>query len=237
MVAIAANDLSASRDFYASLFGWQFVEVSPEVRTAVTSSGPAVTLRAGNPAGFQGVTPFVAVADVNAALAQVAAAGGATERAPWPVPMAGTLARFTDPAGTVYGLMSGAGTGAPPLIPAPFGDAPRPPANTVCSLEMHAGDLDVAGRFFGEVFGWGTQAMMPQFLTFHPGAGIGGVFQSHTPASRGVAYIHVADVDATLAAIDAAGGQRMGEAMRMPGLACFGYFSDPSGTMMGLMGV
>lgn len=236
MVAIAANDLSASRDFYSALFGWSFMPISAEVMTAAPVGGPAMTLRSGTPDGFQGAVPFIAVPNVERALAKVAAAGGATERAPWAALGGVTMARFTDPAGTVYGLVSGAAVSMT-AIPAPFGDAPRPPANTVCSLEMHAGDLDVAGRFFGDVFGWGTQAMMPQFLTFHPGAGIGGVFQSHTPASRGVAYIYVGDVDATLAAIDAAGGQRMGEAMRMPGLACFGYFSDPSGTMMGLMGV
>ncbi len=235
-IAVAASDLAAARAFYSSVFGWKFFDVSPEITTTALSSGPAVTLRSGMPQGFQGVVPFLGVPNVDDALARIAAAGGATEHAPWQVPMAGTLARFTDPAGTIYGLV-GAMASAPPVIPAPFGDAPRPPANTVCSLEMHAGDLDVAGKFFGDLFGWGTQAMMPQYLTFHPGAGIGGVFQSHTPVSRGVAYIYVDDVDATIGAIEKAGGKRMGDPMRMPGLACFGYFSDPSGTMMGLMGV
>lgn len=236
MVAIAASDLAASRDFYSSLFGWRFMPISPEIMTATPVSGPAVTLRGGNPGGVQGAVPYVLTSTVEDGLRRVGEAGGATERAPWPAPGGVTLARFTDPAGTVYGLLSGAAV-SPTVIPAPFGDAPRPPANTVCSLEMHAGDLDVAGRFFGDVFGWGTQAMMPQYLTFHPGAGIGGVFQSHTPVSRGVAYIYVDDVEGTVAAIEQGGGKRMGDPMRMPGLACFGYFSDPSGTMMGLMGV
>jgi hypothetical protein len=235
-IAVAANDLAASRAFYSTVFGWKFFDVSPEIATTALASGPAVTLRAGTPPGFQGVVPFLAVPNVEQALSRIAAAGGATEHEPWQVPMAGTLARFTDPAGTIYGLMGAMPAPLPP-IPAPFGDAPRPPANTVCSLEMHAGDLDVAGRFFGDVFGWGTQAMMPQFLTFHPGAGIGGVFQSHTAAARGVAYIYVDDVEGSVAAIERAGGTRMGDPMRMPGLACFGYFRDPSGTMMGLMGV
>jgi len=77
---------------------------------------------------------------------------------------------------------------------------------------------------------------MPHFMAFDAGASIGGVFQSHTPAMPAVAYIYVADVGATLSEIDAAGGKRMGEPMRMPGMGCFGYFTDPSGTSMGLIG-
>ncbi|MCC6929281.1 MAG: VOC family protein [Gemmatimonadaceae bacterium] len=235
MITIAANDFAASTAFYHAVFGWQLMTITADIAATALASGPAVTLRAKTPDGFQGVVPFIAVADVPAALQQVVAAGGAVERAPWAMPMAGTLARFTDPAGTVYGLAS-APSPAPPHIPAPFGDARRPPNGTVCTLEMHAGDLDVAARFFGAQFGWGTLPTMPQYLMFDAGAGIGGVFQSHTPATRGLAYLYAADVTATLAAIEAAGGKRMGEPMAIPGMATFGYFTDPSGTAMGLIG-
>jgi predicted enzyme related to lactoylglutathione lyase len=240
MVAIAATELAASAAFYRSVFGWPLVTVSPELASAALPSGPVVTLRGNTPSGFQGVVPFIAVPSVEAALKQVTSAGAAVERAPWQAPMMGTLARFTDPFGTVYGLAS-VPAGAPPApyaqhVPAPFGDAPRPPSATVCSLELHAGDLEAAARFVAVHWGWGTMPSMPPYLMFDAGAGIGGVFQSHSPASRGVAYVFAPDVRATLDAIDAAGGQRMGDAMAMPGMATFGYFSDPSGTMLGLIG-
>ncbi|MCE2902474.1 MAG: hypothetical protein ACK6DP_18675 [Gemmatimonas sp.] len=77
---------------------------------------------------------------------------------------------------------------------------------------------------------------MPQSLMFDPGAGIGGVFQSHTPATRGLAYVYADDVAATLTAIEAHGGQRLSEPMAVPGMATFGYFTDPSGTAMRLLG-
>ena len=77
---------------------------------------------------------------------------------------------------------------------------------------------------------------MPPYVAFDPGAGIGGVFQSHTPALPAVAYIYVDDAVATLTAIDAAGGSRLGDAMSMPGMGTFGYFKDPSGSSMGLIG-
>jgi predicted enzyme related to lactoylglutathione lyase len=41
---------------------------------------------------------------------------------------------------------------------------------------------------------------------------------------------------AALTEIEAAGGRQMGEPMGLPGMATFGYFADPSGTHMGLMG-
>ena len=236
MIVLSANDLAASSAFYSTVFGWQLHKLSPELATAALTSGPVVTLRANNPEGFQGMVPFIGTRNVAATMDAVVHAGGGVERAPWSVPMMGTLARVTDPAGTIYGLADALPPGAIPRIPIPFGDAPKPPDGTVCSLEMHAGDLDVAARFFGEHFGWGTQAMMPQFLTFDPGAGVGGVFQSHTPALRGVAYLYSTNVSATLAAIDAAGGKRLGDPMAMPGMATFGYFTDPSGTTMGLIG-
>lgn len=237
MVAIAATDLAAAVAFYRAVFGWPLATVSPELASAAPSSGPMVTIRGGTPAGFQGVVPFIGVPDVATALSAVTTDGATVERAPWQAPMIGTLARFTDPFGTVYGLATlPDGLPAPAHVPAPFGDAPRPPAATVCSLEMHAGDLDGAARFAGSHWGWGTLPTMPQYLMFDAGAGIGGVLQSHTPASRGVAYIYTNDVRATLDASDAAGGKRMGDAMAMPGMATFGYFSDPSGTMLGLMG-
>lgn len=102
---------------------------------------------------------------------------------------------------------------------------------------MYGGaDLEATGRFFAEVFGWATKATMPQYMLFDPGISLGGVFQGHTPTLRAVAYIHVEDVAAKLVEIEAAGGKRMGEPMSMPGVATFGYFSDPSGTAVGLLG-
>ena len=63
-----------------------------------------------------------------------------------------------------------------------------------------------------------------------------GIFQSHTSALPALAYIYATDVEAKLSEVDAAGGKRMGEPMRLPGADCFGYFKDPSDTSMGLIG-
>ena len=235
LIAISANQLVPSTAFYKKLFGWQAQPVSKEVTAVMAKGGPAIVLRADSPEGFPGVVPFIAVPDVEKALKQVVAAGASVERAPWSVPMAGTLARFKDPSGTIYGL-----TGTPPFpvppIPMPFGSNPKPPAGIVASLEMYATDGEGSPGFFTREFGWGTRETMPQFVGFDPGAGICGVFQSHTPALPAVAYVYVANVDASLTDIVAAGGIKTGGPMAVPGLGTFGYFTDPSGTHMGLIG-
>ena len=101
---------------------------------------------------------------------------------------------------------------------------------------MCAADGAASARLLGDRFGWGTLPTMPQYLGFDAGAGVGGVLQSHTLTSPAVPCIYSNDVAATLVIIAAAGGTPMGEPMRVPGIACFGYLSDPSGAMIGLMG-
>ncbi|HEX7878471.1 MAG TPA: VOC family protein [Candidatus Eisenbacteria bacterium] len=236
LVVISANRLDESTGFYSSLFGWKMQPLSGELTAIITPDGPAAALRTRVPAGFPGIVPYLRVSDVEAAMARVVAAGATVERAPWNVAPVGTLARFKDASGTIYGVTNGMAGRPTPAIPVPFGDNPKPLPGSICSLEMYAADGAAAAAFFGEQFGWGSAAMMPQYMSFNPGAGISGVFQSHTPALPAVAYIYVSDVHATIAAIEAAGGKRVGDPMAMPGMATFGYFTDASGTSMGLIG-
>jgi predicted enzyme related to lactoylglutathione lyase len=236
LVVISANNLAASSAFYSKLFGWQMQPMSPELTAFGAAAGPSGALRCNIPAGFPGMVPYITVPDVDAALKKVVAAGGAVEKASWSVPMLGKLARFKDPSGTIYGFTDAATPGGAPRIPMPLGPGPKPPAGAICSVEMYAADGKAAARFFGEQFGWGTVQTMEQYMAFDAGAGIGGVFQSHTPSLPAVPYIYSTDVAATLAQIEAAGGKRLGDPMRMPGVGCFGYFQDPSQTSMGLIG-
>ena len=236
MVSIAPKDLAAPPAFYAGVFGWPMQALSAELIAAAPPAGPSVVLRTNLPEGFQAVVPFLDCADVATTLARVVAAGGSVERAPWPGPMGAQLARFTDPSGTIYGLASGLLAAKPPRIEMPFGTNPKPPAGAVCSLAMYAADGEAVTRFVGGLFGWGAAPTMPHFVGFDAGAGIGGVFQAHTPVGKSMAYSYSADVAASIAAIEAAGGKRMGDPMAIPGMGTFGYFTDVSGTAMGLIG-
>ncbi len=236
LVVVTASNLAVSSTFYAKLFGWQVEPMSAELAGVVAPGGPPAALRSNVSAGFPGMVPYIGVPNVDAMLARVVAAGGTIERAPWMLLGLGKLARFKDPTGTIYGLADTQMPGGQPWVAMPIGSNPRPPAGAICHIEMYAADGAAAARFFGELFGWGTLATMPQYMAFDAGAGVGGIFQSHTPASPALAYIYTTDVEAKLAEIEAAGGKRMGAPMRMPGVGCFGYFIDPSSTSMGLIG-
>jgi predicted enzyme related to lactoylglutathione lyase len=235
LVVISANDLSASSAFYTRVFGWPMMPMSAELTAASVTAGPMVALRAKVPDGFPGVVPYIGVRDVDESLQRVVSAGGAVERAPWKIPMMGTMARFADASGTIYGLTTAMSPAGSPHVPMPFGTNPKPPANSICSLEMYA-KPESSPPAFCALLGWGTVPTMPAFVAFDAGAGVGGVFQSHTPALPAVAYIYVHDVAATLLEIEAAGGKRQGDAISMPGMGTFGYFSDPSSTTMALIG-
>ena len=236
LIVLSANRLEASGAFYRDVFGWQLQPMSAELTGAVAPGGPMIALRANLPEGFPAAIPYLAVPQVEAALAAVVADGATEERAPWTIPGVGRMARFKDASGTIYGLTTATSPDAVKPVPMPFGDNPKPPANTICSLEMYAADGHAAGRFMQGRFGWGAQETMPQYVAFDPGAGIGGVFQSHTPAAPAMVYIYSNDVAATVVSLEAAGGKRMCEPMSMPGMGTFGYFTDPSGTPMGLIG-
>jgi predicted enzyme related to lactoylglutathione lyase len=235
LVVISANDLARSGAFYAGLFGWRLQPQSTELTAVTPPAGPMIALRAGVPEGSPGLVPYLGVPDVGAMLARVVDAGGEIEKAPWKLPMVGTLARFKDPSGTLYGLTNATPHDGAPHVPMPFGANPKPPAGALCSLEMHAA-ADRGDGFFAGLFGWSTLVTMPHYTAFDPGAGIGGVFQDHTPALPALGYVYTVDVAGTLAAITAAGGKPLGDPMALPGLATFGYFTDPSGTHMGLIG-
>ncbi|MCC6650078.1 MAG: hypothetical protein IT348_02895 [Candidatus Eisenbacteria bacterium] len=236
LVVIAANRLDASIAFYSKVFGWTLHRASAELAGGMPASGPAFALRSGVPEGAAAAVPYILVPDVKSAMKRLTEAGATEERAPWSIPLVGTLARFTDPGGTVWGVTTAMSPAGHAHVPMPFGDNPKPPAGSICSLEMHAPDGDAAGNWFGEQFGWGAAMTMPEYVAFDPGAGIGGVFQSHTPQARVMVYLYATDVKGKISEIEAAGGSRVGDPMSLPGMATFGYFKDPSGTVMGLIG-
>ncbi|MFO0890305.1 MAG: VOC family protein [Isosphaeraceae bacterium] len=236
LVVISTRDLARAGSFYGEVFGWQVQPMTPELAGLVAPGGPAAALRANVPDGFPGMVPYLSVPDVAAMLERVVSAGGAVERPPWNVPGVGTLARFRDPGGTIYGLMDGMAPENPSRMPMPLGSNPKPPEGSICHLEMYAADGAATARFFAELFGWGTLPTMPQYVGFDPGACAGGVFQSHSSSTPAMAYIYAADVAERLTRIEAHGGQRLGNPIRLPGTGTFGYFKDATGSSMGLIG-
>jgi predicted enzyme related to lactoylglutathione lyase len=104
--------------------------------------------------------------------------------------------------------------------------------------EMLAPDLAAAQTFYGELFGWTTQAVPMGEMTYHliynDTDMIGGMM-SLDPSLKApphwMGYISVADVDKAAAAAVAAGGKQLVAAMDIPNQGRFAALADPQGAV------
>jgi len=108
---LPARDAHASGAFYHAVFGWQLHGSDDDPHFSDGTGhviGRWVTDRAVT--GQDGVRPYIYVADVDATLAAIHAAGGQVVKAPYPE---GTLrvALFADLAGNVLGVWTETGPG------------------------------------------------------------------------------------------------------------------------------
>ncbi len=93
---IAGPDAAKLKSFYSSLFGWDI-----NAANAIKTGGLEGTLRQ-DPAEK---IIYIGVPDINAALAQITAAGGTVAMPRMVIPNVATFALFTDPAGNRMGLV------------------------------------------------------------------------------------------------------------------------------------
>jgi predicted enzyme related to lactoylglutathione lyase len=101
---IPADDTSKAREFWGSLFGWQF-EAAPSPSeyhmTRITEqSGVAIT---NMEPSKRGTRPYFDVDDINTGAARVKELGGDADQ-PMPVPNMGWFVTCRDPHGNEFGL-------------------------------------------------------------------------------------------------------------------------------------
>ena len=236
-VEIRAVDLARAAAFYRATFGWELQPFGDTYMAHYIEGQLGMGFSSGWREELGTALFYVSVPDIDEIVSQAAGQGAVVFEPKQPIgPEMPNTAIIRNADGVFVGLVDG--PAAPqPRVPAPWA-APEPVApNTVCSVEIHGGlDLASAQRFYGGLFGWGLAAPAGQYMMYDPGAGMGGVFQSHTPQSPVMIYVYVTDVAATLAKIEEAGGSRLGDPMAMPGMGMFGYFKDSNGVVLGLIG-
>lgn len=104
---IGAQDAAKLRDFYGTLFGWQFDTTNPSYGLVnATDEGIGGGIMQIREDMEPYVTVYVAVDDLSATLTRAEELGGARIVGPMPVPNVGEFAMFTDPEGHVIGLFS-----------------------------------------------------------------------------------------------------------------------------------
>jgi predicted enzyme related to lactoylglutathione lyase len=104
-IEIPAQDMGAQREFWGSLFGWEFQNFPGGpgdywIGRIDDTSGAALT---GMEPGMKGTRTYFSVDDINAGAARVRELGG-DSRDPTPVPGMGWFVTCTDPEGSEFGL-------------------------------------------------------------------------------------------------------------------------------------
>ena len=103
---ILGRDQKVLEEFYTSVFNWKIDPVAEGYSIAKPGSGISGGIGAMG-AAREHVTFYVAVEDVEAALALIESRGGQRAYGPLPTPDGGIFAGFLDPEGHLIGLVSG----------------------------------------------------------------------------------------------------------------------------------
>jgi hypothetical protein len=108
------RDPGAAKDYYGQVAGWTFSEMPAEGAIYhVAHNAGQMTAGIMDISGMPGMeaTPphwftYIAVDDVDGAVAATRAAGGQVHREPWDVPGVGRIAIVGDPTGAAVGIMT-----------------------------------------------------------------------------------------------------------------------------------
>jgi predicted enzyme related to lactoylglutathione lyase len=109
-------------------------------------------------------------------------------------------------------------------------------------FEIPADQPERAIAFYEKVFGWKIakwDGPMPYWMVStgdktQPGID-GGILPRQHPGQGVVNTVGVADVDASVASVESAGGKIIMPKMAIPGVGWLAYFTDPEGNACGLM--
>jgi len=109
---------------------------------------------------------------------------------------------------------------------------------SICHIELHARVLEESAQFYGELFGWTTQAHDLGYLFWTDTAGnSGGFTTAGAPVTNPAAtfYIKVDNIAATLRRVEDHGGIIIREKTAIgDNKGFYALFRDPAGNNMGI---
>jgi len=110
----------------------------------------------------------------------------------------------------------------------------------VVHFEVTGPDGEALKRFYASIFGWSIDSSNPMNYGIVPapeGGGIGGGVSATEGGAPGYVtfYVAVDDPQATLDAIEAAGGRTVMPVTEIPGTVTLAQFQDPAGNMVGII--
>ena len=120
-------------------------------------------------------------------------------------------------------------------------------AGAVVHFEIPADDVERAGAFYRDAFGWninpmpemeytmlGTTPTSDEGMPSEPGAINGGMFEREDDISTPVITIDVDDIDAALSKVESLGGKTVRPGVAVGEMGFAAYFTDSEGNLMGL---
>ena len=230
------TDIDTSVKFFTELFGWQVNEVPiggdfgnyRMIKAGDEEIGGFVPLDAaqGSPSHW---IAYVSVEDVAKAAEIATTNGGETVVPPTPIPNIGEFSVIKDPTGGYISPFKS----AQPYTP----ETDEPPGpGKFCWEELLTNDPKKATEFYGNLFGWTSDAMEMDQGTYH-------VFKRGEKMTAGtmqmppqadapphwLSYIQVDDVDAAAAKAVGIGGKQHCPPTDIPNMGRFAVLADPTG--------
>jgi predicted enzyme related to lactoylglutathione lyase len=227
--------LPGTERFYTELFGWR-----PQMDQREEMGGYTIAHLGDAPVA--GLVPLgeetapvawyvtFAVADVDAAVAKVGAAGGSVVMEAGDVPDMGRFAAASDPDGAPFQLWQDRGFAGAGLLNAP---------GALGWVELLTRAPERAKLFYPEVFGWSVNASERYTRWGIGGAEFGGMvtmdekFPPEVPA-HWLPYFAVEDVDDTARVAAEAGGAILMEPTTVPEGPRIAVLRDPQGAVFGV---
>ena len=242
-IDLATTDLNAAKSFYGALFGWDATDMpagDQGIYTMLSKNGKDVAglyelspemAAAGVPPNW---TTFITVADVDAAVEAVRAAGGAVVTEPFDVMTSGRMAVAQDPSGATFAMWQAKQSIGSYLINEP---------GALMWNELQTNDTAGAESFYAEVFGWKAETTdMPggPYTSFQVGdRAVAGMMEIRpewgpVPPNWSI-YLAVADCDASIEKAVSLGATLEMEPMDVSEAGRFALLQDPQGAYFYIM--
>ncbi|MFE3766251.1 VOC family protein [Streptomyces sp. NPDC059104] len=243
---LGSPDTATAAAFYARVFGWKFVSAGPEAGGYGFFQLQGKTVAALGPLTEEGARSAWMVhfqtPDARATAEAVRAGGGRVRMEPADVMGEGWLAQFTDPQGVEFACWQPGKTGGLGLAS---------DVNSLVWVELHVPDPVADIAFYRGLFGWRaaemqTPGMLYRVLSIADGDQQEGSFGGVAPQGEGagggssivprwVPYFNVADVDATVTAVEGGGGEVLMPPVDVPAVGRIAWASDPAGAVFALL--
>ena len=242
-VDLATSDAAAAKEFYTALFGWTVndLPMGPDAfysMLRIDGKEVAALYALNEQQRSQGVPPhwmsYITVSSVDETASKAESLKGKVVMGPADVFSSGRMALLQDPTGAMVAVWEAREHMGARLVNEP---------GALCWTELMTNDIDAAGRFYTELFGWSIQVHdmgSSEYTTFMNGEKLaGGMLQmkeewGNVPPNWMV-YFTVENCDGSLENAKELGAEVIAPPIDIPGTGRFAVLQDPQGAAFAII--